>query len=61
MDERNDHDVLICVEVKLKELIEDFKDFRTNHLNHHFRYNLLAWSIAGMAIISLLVALIKLT
>lgn len=55
MDNRNDHDILICLEVKLKELQVHFQ----NHLSHHFRYNLLAWSVAAGAIVTLAIALVK--
>lgn len=51
----NDHDLLIEVRTILNELKEDFD----NHLIHHFRYNILAWSIAGGAIVTLAIALIK--
>ena len=55
MDNRSDHDILICLEVKLKELKKDFE----NHLEHHFRYNVLAWTITLGALITAFFALIK--
>jgi len=55
MDDRNDHDILICLEVKLKELKADFE----NHLIHHFRYSIMAWGVALGAIVTLAIALIK--
>lgn len=55
MDDRNDHDILICLEVKLKELKIDFE----NHLIHHFRYSIMAWGVALGAIVTLAIALVK--
>jgi len=51
----NEHDLLIETVTILKELKKDFE----NHLVHHFRYNILAWSIAAGAIVTLAIALIK--
>jgi len=51
----SDHDILIELKVILEELKRDFD----NHLQHHFRYTLLAWSVALGAIITLAIALIK--
>jgi len=51
----NDHDNIIEIKTILKELKTDFE----NHLSHHFRYTLLAWSIAAGAIVTLAIALIK--
>ncbi len=51
----NDHDLLIEAVTILKELKVDFD----NHLSHHFRYTLLACSVALGAIITLAIALIK--
>lgn len=53
--ESNDHDILI----RLDEKVTDIKESLDNHLTHHFRYNLLAWSITASAIIALIIALIK--
>lgn len=50
-----DHDILIRLEVILKELKIDFD----NHLKHHFRYSVMAWGIALGAIVTLAIALIK--
>lgn len=55
MNNQTDHDLLICIDVKLKELREDFK----NHLSHHFRYNVMAWSVALGAIVSLVLVIVK--
>lgn len=54
--EQSDHDLLIRLDEKLDGLTTQF----TNHLKHHFRYNILAWTIALGAIVTLAVALIKL-
>lgn len=54
--EQSDHDLLIRVDEKLDGLITQF----SNHLKHHFRYNILAWTVALGAIVTLTVALIKL-
>lgn len=54
MPDRNDHEILICIEVKLKELKSQFD----NHLKHHFLLSLTALSMAGAAIVALIVALI---
>ena len=51
----NDHDILIRMEVILKELKIDFD----NHLVHHFRYTLLACGVALSAIVTMAIALIK--
>lgn len=51
----NDHDLLIEMNTILKELKTDFD----NHLVHHYRYTLLASSVALGAIITLAIALIK--
>jgi len=46
-----DKERLIRIETKLDKLIQDFE----NHLLHHFRYNILAWSIVLAAIIGLII------
>lgn len=55
MKEMNHHDLLIEMNVILKELKKDFD----NHLAHHFRYNILACGVALSAIVTLAIALIK--
>lgn len=52
---RSDHDLLIRVD----ERTERIEKWCFNHDVHHFRYNLLAWSIAAGAIVTLAIALIK--
>lgn len=51
----NDHDLLIEVHTILRELKVDFD----NHLCHHYRYTMLASSVALGAIVTLAIALIK--
>jgi len=51
----NDHDLLVETVTILRELKKDFD----NHLVHHFRYNILAWSVALGAIVTMAIALIK--
>jgi hypothetical protein len=55
-DKQSDHDLLIRVDEKLDGLIGQF----SNHLKHHFRYNILAWTIALGAIVTLAIALLSL-
>jgi len=51
----SDHDILIELKVILEELKKDFD----NHLSHHFRYTLLACSVALGTIVTLAITLIK--
>ncbi len=51
----SDHDDLIEIKTKLNILMSQFD----NHLKHHFRYNILAWTVALGAIVSLAVIVIK--
>lgn len=62
VSDRNDHDLLIRIDERTKTFEHRMDDYNTkidNHLRHHFRYNILAWSIAGGAIVTLAIALIK--
>jgi len=56
-EHKNLNERLVEIEVKLDTLLKDFE----NHLSHHFRYSIMAWSLAAGAIVSLLLTLIKLT
>ena len=38
----DDHDLLVCIDVKLRELKEQFK----NHLKHHFIVSMAACGVA---------------
>ena len=49
-----DHDILIEMNAKLDSLMLQF----SNHLKHHFLFSLTALSMAGAAIVALIVALI---
>lgn len=62
MDEENkdiesmsDHDILLVLNERTKTLVT----WATNHDSQHFRYNLLAWTIALGAIVSLAIIIIK--
>ena len=52
----NDHDLL----VRIDERTKTFEQQMTNHLAHHFRYTILAWSVSIGAIISLILIIVKL-
>lgn len=54
--ERTDHDILICIEEKIKELRLQFD----NHLKHHNMYTIALLTITGGAIGSLIIALVSL-
>lgn len=54
--ERTDHDILICIEEKLKDLKQQFD----NHLRHHHIYTIALLTITGGSIGSLIIALITL-
>lgn len=47
----NDHDLLICIDAKLKGLSTQF----SNHLKHHFAVTLLALSSTLSLVVALLV------
>ena len=49
-----DHDLLVRIDVRVAQM----ERWATNHDTHHFRYNLLAWSVAISAIISLIVFIV---
>lgn len=55
MSNKSDHDILI----RLDERVERIDKWCSNHDTHHFRYNILAWSVAAGAIVTLAIALIK--
>ena len=56
MNEQQKEELLI----RLDERVERIDKWCNNHDVHHFRYNLLAWSVALGAIVTLAIALIKL-
>ena len=56
MEQRTDHDILVCIEEKIKELRHQFD----NHLKHHNTYSLALLTITGGAVGSLIIALITL-
>lgn len=53
--ESEDHDLLICIDAKLRELKKQFD----NHLSHHFKITLLAIGTALSAFTTLIVLLVK--
>ena len=55
MSSQDDHDLL----VRIDERTQTFGRQMDNHLKHHFRYNLLAWTVALGAIVSLIVVVVK--
>jgi len=56
MNNRTDHDILIAVEIELKELKEQF----TNHLAHHRKLAYALIAIAGSAFIALSIVVVNL-
>lgn len=48
-----DHDLLVCIDVKLKELKKQFD----NHLKHHWAITIPLIGIAGSLVVALLIAL----
>jgi len=53
--EMNDHDLLIRIDERTVRM----EKWCSNHDVHHFRYTMLAWSVALGAIVTLAIALIK--
>ncbi len=49
-----DHDLLVCIDVKLKELKEQF----SNHLKHHWAMTLALVMITFGSVISVIIALL---
>ena len=52
--EDKDHDMLIRIEAKQDAMLKQFQ----NHLKHHFLFSLTALSMAGAAIVALIVVLV---
>lgn len=52
---REDRDLL----VRIDERTKTFEQQMDNHLKHHFRYNILAWSVALGAIVSLILIIVR--
>lgn len=53
----NDHDLL----VRIDERQIAFGHQMDNHLKHHFRYNILAWTVSLGAIVSLILIIVRLS
>jgi len=54
MDERNDHDILICLEVKLKLLQKSFD----NHIKHHWLITVPLIVVSLGSVLSLVITLL---
>jgi hypothetical protein len=52
---QTDHDLLIRIDERTEDLERNFD----NHLAHHFRYSILAWTITIGALITAIFALIR--
>ena len=55
MSEQSDHDRLICIDVKVSELKNQF----TNHLQDHKKYMYFAWMTSVGLIVTLITLIIK--
>ena len=55
MDNRSDHDLLICIETKLKDLQKHFD----NHLSTHAKYTYLVIASTVGAFVSLILILLR--
>lgn len=55
MNVQTDHDLLVRIDERTKAFGRQME----NHLKHHFRYNLLAWTVALGAIVSLIIVVVK--
>ncbi len=55
MEEKNDHDLIITIDVKLDELKNQF----SNHLKHHWAITITLLSITLTSLISTLVMVLK--
>jgi len=53
--DRSDHDLLICIDVKLGELKKQFD----NHLRHHWAITVCALGAAISALISVMIILLQ--
>ena len=53
--DKEDHDLLICIDAKLKSL----KDQVENHLKHHWAITLCALSAAFSAFVGIIIMLLK--
>lgn len=52
---QSDHDLLICIDIELRELKKGFE----NHLQHHLQYSLMAWTATIGLVVALILALTK--
>jgi len=56
MKEQSDHDLLVCIDVKLRTLTKHFE----NHIKHHWMVTIPLISIIGGLVVTLIITLIKL-
>lgn len=54
MQTQTDHDLLVRIDERLKNVEKQIE----NHLSHHFRATIIAWSITATAIMSTIIALL---
>ena len=52
----NDHDLLI----RIDERVEQIEANLSNHLETHSKANIVAWSVAGSAVLALIILILKL-
>lgn len=50
-----DHDLLIRIDERTEDLEKQF----SNHLQHHFRYSILAWTVTLGALVTMVIALLR--
>jgi len=62
MEVQSDHDLLVRIDERTKAFehrLDSYDVKMDNHLKHHFRYNILAWTVALGAIVSLILVTIR--
>jgi uncharacterized membrane protein (DUF106 family) len=55
MSQESDHDKLIRIDERTARI----EQWQSNHMEHHFRYMLLAWTVTLGALVTTAIALIK--
>ena len=59
---QTDHDLLVRIDERSRAYehrMDGFDVKMDNHLKHHFRYNILAWTVALGAIVSLILVILR--
>ena len=51
----NDHDLLIRIDERMEDMEKQF----ANHLQHHFKYSILAWTVTLGALVTMVIALLR--